>query len=138
MAYPLPCFPGILQKKINTVDKAGKNKKLILDFLRTLNEAENKLQILSRYTSDPKLIERITFLEQAFPQYKVKVDEVTAEEDRVIVRALFVGKHHGAANGVAPTGETIELSYAIGYQIRNSKIIAHWMITDWLELVGKN
>ncbi len=116
------------------MDKAGKNKKLILDFLRALNEAEDKLQLLSRYTSDPKLIERITFLEEAFPHYQVKVDEVTAEEGRVIVRARFIGKHRGAANGVEPTGKTVELPYAIGYHIRNGKIIAHWMITDWLEL----
>lgn len=119
------------------MERAGKNKKLILGFLRALSDAEDKLQILSQYTSDPKLTERITFLEQAFPHYQVKADEVMAEKGRVIVRARFIGKHRGAANGIAPTGETVEIPSAIGYYIRNGKITAHWMITDWLELAGK-
>ena len=116
------------------MDKAGKNKKFILDFIQALNHAENKLQILSQYTTDPKLTERITFLESGFPHYQIKVDEVTAEDNRVIVRARFVGKQKGPMNGMPPTGKSVEIPYAIGYHIEHGKIIAHWMITDWLEL----
>lgn len=116
------------------MDKAGRNKRLILEFIRALNEAGDKRQILSRYTSDPNLAERIAFLEEGFPHYQVRVDEVTAEGNRVVVRARFIGKHEGRANGLAPTGERVELPYAIGYQVEQGRIVAHWMITDWHEL----
>lgn len=120
--------------KPNAVHTAGKNKKLILEFIQALNEAEDKLSILSQYTSDPNLTERITFLEQAFPHYQVRVDEVMAEENRVIIRARFIGEHQGPVNGMAPTGEKVELPYAIGYQLDKGKIVSHWMITDWAVL----
>ncbi|MCB0572235.1 MAG: ester cyclase [Phaeodactylibacter sp.] len=117
------------------MERAETNKRFILKYIKALNEAEDKLQALSQYTSDPKLIEHVTFLEQAFPRYQVMVDEVTAEACRVIVRARFIGKHRGPINGMGPTGKTVQVPFAMGYEVRQNKIIAHWLITDQLALL---
>ncbi len=117
------------------VDRAETNKRFILKYIRALNEAEDKLNILSQYTSDSKLIERIAFLEKAFPRHQVMVDEVTAEASRVIVRARFIGKNLGPANGMRPTGKKVEVPFAMGYEIQQGRIISHWLITDQLALL---
>lgn len=126
---------GKLDEKSLTVYRAESNKRFILNYIRALNEAEDKLKILSRYTSDSTLIERIAFLEKAFPKHQVLVDEVTAEASRVIVRARFIGKNLGPINGMGPTGKKVEVPFAIGYEVQQSRIISHWLISDQLALL---
>jgi predicted ester cyclase len=57
-------------------------------------------------------------------------DEMTAEGNRVVVRARWKGCHEGELNGIHPSYRTVEMPFVISYEIENGKIVHHWLITD--------
>ena len=60
---------------------------------------------------------------------------MTAEDNRVVVRARFKGCHEGAFNGVLPTHRSIEFPFVISYEIENAKIVRHWLIADSMAMM---
>lgn len=62
-------------------------------------------------------------------------DEITAEGNRVVVRARFKGTHRGELSGIPPTNKSVEFPFAIGYEIENSKITSHWLLADQMSLM---
>lgn len=112
------------------MDTVAKNKEFVLNYYRAISGKEKNLALISQHTTDPKLMEHILFFEHLFPAYELLVDEIMAEDDRVIVRARVKGKPTGKAEGIPPTLNTIESPFVIGYQIMNNKIIDHWLISD--------
>lgn len=117
------------------MDKVEKNRQFILSFYKSISGQEKTRALLFGFTSDPELIEHILLCERLFPKYDLIIDEITCEEDRVIVRARARGKHIGEAEGVAPTYRVVEAPFAIGYRVSRGKIIDHWVIADQLELL---
>ena len=67
--------------------------------------------------------------------YEGFVDEMTAEDNRVVVRARARGVHKGEFNGILPTYKTIETHFMITYVIENGKIIRHSLIADQMKLI---
>ena len=47
---------------------------------------------------------------KAFPDTKVKVEDIIAEGDKVAVRLTFTGTHQGKFGDIAPTGDKIEFT----------------------------
>lgn len=117
--------------------RSEKNRQLILSFYKTINGAEKNKELLAHFTSDPKLIEHLLFLEELLPKFSLNPQEITAEQDRVIVRANLTGKHTGKVEGIEPTQKTVKTVLATGYKIEKNKIVDHWFITDEMELINQ-
>jgi predicted ester cyclase len=115
--------------------QAEKNRQFILKFYQAVSGEAKTGATLHRFTSDPKLIEHVLFFESLFPKYELIADEITCEEDRVIVRARARGKHTGRAEGIPPTYRVVETPFVIGYRVENEVIIDHWFIADQIELL---
>ncbi|RYY10835.1 MAG: hypothetical protein EOO04_36255 [Chitinophagaceae bacterium] len=84
---------------------------------------------------DEVLIEHIAFFDSAFPCYEIFADEMTAEGNRVVVRARFKGIHEGELNGILPTGRKVDFPFVISYELENGKIVHHWLIADQMSLM---
>ena len=117
------------------MDRADKNRQFILKFYKAVSREVKNEATLSRFTTDPKLIEHVLFFESLFPKYELIADEITCEEDRVIVRARARGKHTGKAEGIPPTYRVVETPFVIGYRIEKEVITDHWFIADQMELL---
>ncbi len=115
--------------------KSEKNRQFILEFYKAINGNKKTRTSLALFISDQKLTTHLLFLEQLFPKFRLIPEEITAEQDRVIVRAELTGKHTGELEGIPPTQKNINTAFAIGYRIENNKIIDHWFITDQIELI---
>ena len=63
------------------------------------------------------------------------IDEITAENNRVVVTARIKAIHLGELSGIAATGKTVNFSFVIRYEIENEKIVNHWMIADQMLLM---
>lgn len=111
------------------------NKALIQDYFNAISGVKKTPELVGQYTTDQELINHISFFDTAFPKYKMYADEITAEGNRVVVRARVAGKHEGDFNGIPPTFQEIELPFVIGYEIENGKIANHWMMADQLQLL---
>lgn len=111
------------------------NKEFITRYYDALVTEGTSKAVLEKFMTDEHLMSHIAFFDAAFPGYKVIADEMTAEGNRVVVQARFAGVHKGDFNGIPPTHRSVEVPFAIGYEIENNKIVHHWIIVDRLALM---
>src|SRR5215210_7691525 len=117
------------------MEQSNKNKQFFDEYMTALKGADKKTrEILSRYITDGHLIDHILFFESAFPKYELVADEITCEDNRLVLYGRFKGTHLGELNGLAPTHRTVELPLAVGYKIENNKIVDHWMVINQMAL----
>ena len=118
------------------MQQQNQNKEFIIRYFNELaGGAPKTKELLEKYITDKALIGHINFFEPIFPGYEVIADEMTAEDNKVVVKARFKGTHEGDFNGIAPTHRTIEIPFAISYEIENEKIVHHWMIIDRMAMM---
>ena len=117
------------------MDQQRKNKEFIINYYNAVSGTSKPRELLEKYISDPELIGHIEFFEKAFPCYKLFIDEITAEGNRVIIRARNVATHLGYLGEIPPTGKDVDFPFVVCYEIENSMIVNHWMIADQLTLM---
>ncbi|MEP6682707.1 MAG: ester cyclase [Parafilimonas sp.] len=117
------------------MDQQRKNKEFIINYFNALSGVAKPRTLLEKYITDEALIGHIEFFEAVFPNYEVVADEMTAEGNRVIVKARTKGTHLGEFLGIPPTYKTIDFPFVIGYEIENNMIISHWMLADKMSLM---
>lgn len=61
----------------------------------------------------------------AFPDNRHQVEDIFAEEDRVMARVTLTGTHEGPFMGIPPTGRRISVSEIHIYRLRDGKAIEH-------------
>jgi predicted ester cyclase len=71
----------------------------------------------------------------AFPDLAYTVEEQVAEGDMVVTRWRARGTHQGEFMGVAPSGNTIEVSGMSMYRIAGGEIAEDWVNWDALEMM---
>ena len=117
------------------MEQLQKNKEFIIEYFNAVSGVKKTRELMEKYLSDNHLIEHIEFFDSVFPSYEIFADEMTAEGNRVVVRARIKGRHEGELNGIPPTYKNIEFPFSIGYEIENNKIVSHWLIADQMLLM---
>lgn len=111
-----------------------KNKAFIIEYFNALSGKEKTREKLECYVADHRLIDYVMYIDSVFPKYEVYVEELLAENDKVIVRVRFRGMHMGELMGFPPTHKWVEYPFVVRYQVQNNKIIHSWVIADNLVL----
>lgn len=111
------------------------NKEFIIRYITALSGVTKTRKLMEQFMTDEDLMGHITFFDTAFPKYEMFADEITAEGNRVVVRARMKGCHEGEFNGILPTHRKVELPFVISYDIENGKIVHHWLIADQVVLM---
>lgn len=62
----------------------------------------------------------------AFPDGRHLLEEVIAEDDRVVTRGIFMGTHQGELMGIPPTGNQVKFSVVHIDRVVDGKIVEHW------------
>ena len=117
------------------MEQLQKNKEFIIRYFNAVSGVLKPREILEKYTNDEVLIEHIIFFDSAFPAYEIFADEITAEGNRVVVRARLKGIHKGELNGIIATGRKVEFPFVVSYELGNGKIVHHWLIADQMSLM---
>jgi predicted ester cyclase len=118
------------------MEQQNKNKEFIINYINAIATGIPKTrEILEKYMTDEALISHIEFFEAAFPGYEVYLDEMTAEGNRVIVKARLKGTHLGDLGGIAATFKEVDFPFVVAYEIENNMIISHWMLADQMALM---
>ena len=71
----------------------------------------------------------------AFPDFKVTIDDVIAEGDKVAVRSTWSGTHKGEFMGIAPTGKSVSFGVFDIIRIAGGKFVEHWGQMDNLGMM---
>jgi steroid delta-isomerase-like uncharacterized protein len=77
----------------------------------------------------------VSALRAAFPDLKVRVDDLICDGDRVAVRDEIMATHRGVFNGVQPTGRKVSVGRIAFYKLRDGKIAEHWSQLDMAGLM---
>ena len=117
------------------MEQQRKNKEFIIRYINALSGVIKTRGVMEQYMTDEELLGHILFFDSAFPKYEMFADEITAEGNRVVIRARFKGCHIGEFNGIQPTNRNVEFPFVISYDIENGKIVNHWLIADSMALM---
>lgn len=66
----------------------------------------------------------------AFPDFRMTIDDMVAEDDKVFVRATMTGTHTGDFFGMAPTGRSMSVAFADFVRFEQGRVAEHWGVTD--------
>ncbi|MFC4549284.1 MULTISPECIES: ester cyclase [Halorussus] len=71
----------------------------------------------------------------AFPDIEQSVDDLIAEDDRVVARTTLTGTHDGdRLIDIEPQGESVEVTGTVVYRIEREHIAEAWVCFDTLGL----
>ena len=116
---------------------AKKNKSFIRGYLETFSGKDKPAALLREYISGSGegLIEHILVFEAAFPHYQLAIEDMVAEEDKVVVRFTLNGTHKGDLMGIPPTGKEVNLPGIVIYRITDGKIDESWLSVNQLDMM---
>mgnify|MGYP003487669198 CR=1 FL=1 len=77
----------------------------------------------------------ITAFHKAFPDAKFTVEQIFAEQNKVVSYVTVSGTHKGEWLGAAPTGEEITWTVSSVTRFNEGKIVELWGIADELSLM---
>jgi predicted ester cyclase len=117
------------------MEQQKKNKEFVIRYINAISGVTKTREVMEQYMTDEELLGHILFFDTAFPKYEMFADEITAEGNRVVVRARFKGCHAGEFNGILPTNRNVEFPFVISYDIENGMIVHHWLIADSMALM---
>jgi len=69
-------------------------------------------------------------IRSAVPDARYEVDDLIAEDDKVVVRWRMLGTHQGDFRGIAASGRPIVLKGVAIYRVENGKLIERWVVSD--------
>ena len=67
---------------------------------------------------------------QAFPDLKAIVNQMIAEEDKVVLHKTVMGTHRGEFRGIPATGKKVKYQSIYIFRIENNKISEYWGLQD--------
>ena len=74
----------------------------------------------------------VRMLRSAFPDLHQSIEDMIAEDDRVVVRSTFRGTHQGPFAGIAPTGRRLHMTAIEIFRVQDGKLPEHWINADYL------
>lgn len=67
-----------------------------------------------------------TKVRAGFPNLHVTIDDLIAEEDKVVVRTTWWGTQQGNYEGIAPTGKQVTRSMIQIFRLEDGRILEEW------------
>lgn len=76
--------------------------------------------------SNSDAVEILKIVHRQFPDLKITILDIFAEEDMVGTRIRFEGTHSDTCQGIPATGKYISFEALENFKVRNNKIIESW------------
>ena len=70
----------------------------------------------------------------AFPDFHMAIEDLIAEDDKVVGRFTQTGTHRGEFMGAAPTGRQVGFTEIAIVRIAGGKVVESWFQPDMLSL----
>jgi predicted ester cyclase len=79
----------------------------------------------------------ISFLRAAFPDMKLRIEEIVVSGDEVWARSTGRGTHRGPFMGLPATGKPFTITVFDVCRFENGKMVEHWGVADQLALMAQ-
>jgi len=77
----------------------------------------------------------LTMFAAAFPDGHQVIEDMVAEEDRVVARTTFNGTQQGEMQGIPATGKNVSIPSITIFRLDNGKIAEGWLVNDSLGMM---
>jgi len=77
----------------------------------------------------------LTMFAAAFPDGHQVIEDMVAEEDRVVARTTFNGTQQGEMQGIPATGKNVSIPSITIFRLDNGKIAEGWLVSDNLGMM---
>ena len=74
-------------------------------------------------------------LHAAFPDFNATIDDMIAEDDKVMMRMTWSGTHKGEFMGIPATGKRVSFGVFDIIRVANGKAVEHWGQMDSMGLM---
>ncbi|HYM68516.1 MAG TPA: ester cyclase [bacterium] len=81
------------------------------------------------------VMEYMRLIRDAFPDFNNRIDDLVAEDEKVVARLTFTGTHLGQLLEHAATGRKVTYCGAAFFEMANGKIRQVWVLGDALSLM---
>jgi predicted ester cyclase len=71
----------------------------------------------------------------AFPDCRFEIDDMVAEDDRVVTKKTFTGTHTADFMDIPATGKKVTLQFVDIMRVRDGRIVEHWLCMDQLDFM---
>ena len=68
----------------------------------------------------------ISMVRTGFPDISITIEDLVAEEEKVVVRTTWRGTHLGEYEGIAPTGKQVTRSMIQIFHVKDGKLLEEW------------
>ncbi len=72
----------------------------------------------------------ITMMREGFSDFRVTVEDMLQDGNKVVTRSRFTGTHDGEFMGIPPTGKRFDVAVIDIIEFRDDQAIAHWGVMD--------
>lgn len=79
--------------------------------------------------------QNVSALRTAFPDINFTTEDIIAEGDKVVFRAVGHGTHEGGLMGIEPTGREVTLSGIVIFRIADGQIVERWAQFDTIGML---
>ena len=73
----------------------------------------------------------------AFPDGLYTIEDMIAEQDKVMIRGSFKGTHRGEFMGIPGTGKEITMSWITVLHLNEGKVVERWMKFDEILMMSQ-
>jgi predicted ester cyclase len=110
---------------------AEENKAMLRRLVEAINRADmNVVDELFAPEVAGQAKQNFTAFRSAFPDWREKVVDMVAEDDKVIGRFKCSGTHRGEMMGIAPTGRRMQVDEVYFLRVENGKFVEFWGLED--------
>jgi steroid delta-isomerase-like uncharacterized protein len=75
---------------------------------------------------------RVQLLQDAFDPLEFTIEDIIAEDDKVVVRWKNAGNNSGSFLGMPPTNKDISIAGIDIHEVRDGRLAEHWHVVDQL------
>lgn len=76
-----------------------------------------------------------TMLHNAFPDFKATINDLIAEDDKVVVFMTWTGTQHGEWMGLPPSGKPMSINVMDIFRVADGKLVEHWGMMDSMAMM---
>ncbi len=107
------------------------NKAIIYRYMEEIWNKGNLDALDEFYAIDiERMRQNFAMIHSALANLHVTIDDLVAEEDRIVVRYTASGVHKGEFMGIPPTDKEFSIMEIRIYRIADGKIVQNWGLLD--------
>jgi steroid delta-isomerase-like uncharacterized protein len=77
----------------------------------------------------------VAMMRSAFPDLRLDLQDVIAEDDRVAIRYTLHGTHQGELMGLPPSGNSVSSDGMVFARLQDGRIVERWGVQDMLTVL---